>query len=94
MLFNEYDINKSNNNDYNHYSKEPLNTEDVMTVPEWIGVLIVLAMPILNLIMYIMWAFGRRTNENLKNFCRATLIIGTIGILLSIMLGGCMAFGN
>ena len=46
-MFNEYDINKSNNNDYNHYPKEPLNTEDVMTVPEWIGVLIVLAIPIL-----------------------------------------------
>lgn len=93
MLFNENDINRGNNYQYNNYGggSGPNNTEDVMTTGQWIGVIIVLAIPIINIIMYLFWAFSSTTNENLRNFCRASLILSVIGIFLGIFLGGCSA---
>lgn len=66
-------------------------TEDVMTVWQWVGALVVLGIPIVNIIMYFVWAFSSDTNQNLSNFCKATLLIGLIGIGLAILLGGCAA---
>lgn len=65
------------------------NNDDVMTVGEWIGVLIVLAIPILNILMYFVWGFSDSTNKNLQNFSRATLIIGAVLIGFGALLGGC-----
>ena len=66
-------------------------TDSVMTVGEWIGVLIVLGIPIVNVIMYFIWAFSSTTNENLSNFCKATLLISLIVIAFAILFGGCAA---
>lgn len=55
----------------------------VMTMGEWL--IIVLAIPCVNVIMYFVWAFGNG-NENRKNFCRAGLIVMAIGIVLSFIL--------
>lgn len=66
-------------------------TEDVMTVGEWVGVLVVLGIPFVNIIMYFVWAFSSNSNQNLSNFCKATLVIGLIVFGLSILFGGCAA---
>ncbi|MGL4485019.1 MAG: hypothetical protein ACRCUS_08730 [Anaerovoracaceae bacterium] len=59
----------------------------VMSVGQWFVTLIVLAIPILNVIMYLIWAFGAG-NKNRANFCRAGLIM----ILISVVLFGFIAF--
>lgn len=64
-------------------------TADVMSIGEWIGVMIVLAIPIVNIIMYIIWAFSSNTNPNLSNFCKATLLLGLIGGFIALFFAGC-----
>lgn len=41
---------------------------------KWMVVLFVMAIPIVNVVMILVWAFGSRTNPSLANFCRAFLI--------------------
>lgn len=62
-----------------------------MSVGQWIGVLFILAIPIVGIIMYLVWAFSDSTNENLRNFCKASLLITLIVVGLTIILGGCSA---
>ena len=45
-----------------------------MTVVAWMGTLFILAIPVINIIMYLVWAFGGSVNVNLKTFCQASLI--------------------
>lgn len=65
--------------------------DSVMGVGEWVGALFILAIPIVNIIMYFIWAFSSNTNENLSNFCKATLLIALIGVGLAVLLGACSA---
>ncbi|WFA07763.1 hypothetical protein [Tissierella sp. Yu-01] len=65
------------------------NSEEVMSVGKWIGVMIILAIPLVNIIMYVIWAFSPNTNPNLSNFCKATLLLAIIGIFISFMFAGC-----
>ena len=65
------------------------NTDEVMSVGKWIGVMLVLAIPIVNIIMYIIWAFSSSTNPNLSNFCKATLLLGLIGGFIALFFAGC-----
>lgn len=57
----------------------------VMSVGAYIGTLIVFAIPVVNIIMIFVWAFGSSTNPNRKNYARALLILSIIGIVLSIV---------
>jgi len=82
-LFNDYNYNKS------WESPGSKNNDDVMTVGEWITVLIVFAIPIINIVMYFIWGFGGNANKNLQNFCRATLIIAAVGIVFGLLFAGC-----
>lgn len=70
--------------DNNYY-----NNEEVMSVGSWVGVLIVLAIPLVNIIMYLVWAFSTNTNRNLSNFCKATLLLGLIGFGIAFLFSAC-----
>lgn len=72
--------------DYGRYPRENKNTSEVITVGEWVVILIILAIPLVNFIMYFIWAFGGGTNKNKQNFCRASLILIAIGIVLSFLI--------
>ncbi len=69
-----------------------------MSVVDWMLTLLVLAIPLLNIIMYLYWAFSSSGNVNRKNFCIASLIwfliMLAIGIVFAVI-GGLMgmAFG-
>lgn len=67
------------------------NSDEVMSVGQWIGVIIVLGIPIVNIIMYLVWAFSSTTNRNLSNFCKATMLIALISMGLALSLGACGA---
>lgn len=69
--------------EYNTYHDE------VMSVGKWIGVMFILAIPIVNIIMYVIWAFSSNTNPNLSNFCKATLLLGLISVFIAFAFAGC-----
>lgn len=56
-----------------------------MTVGEWMITLLVLALPFINIIMYIVWALDGNGNANRRNFCRASLLWFFIILAISIM---------
>ena len=62
-----------------------------MTVGGWMLTLLVLAIPIVNLVMYLVWALSGSGNVNRRNFCRASiywfLIILGIYILFMALVG-------
>lgn len=63
-----------------------------MTVKDWVVTQFILALPVINLIMLLVWVFGKTSNVNRKNYCRASLwlflffmvlyLLGTIGVIL------------
>lgn len=63
--------------------------ESPMSVGDWMITILILAIPLVNLIMYLVWAFSSSGNLNRKNFCRASLIwlciFFVIGFVLSIL---------
>jgi hypothetical protein len=54
--------------------------ERVMTVTDWFLTVLVLALPLVNIIMAIVWAASSTTNLNKRNYCRAILIWAAIGL--------------
>ena len=58
-----------------------------VSLGEWIITLIILAIPLVNLIMLIVWAVSGNTNPSKQNYARATLIIGAIFIALAVVIG-------
>ena len=62
-----------------------------LSTGEWFLTLLVLAIPLVGIIMYFVWAFGAG-NVNRTNFCRAGLLWMAIGFVLAILF--LVAFGG
>ncbi len=62
-----------------------------LTVGEWMLTLLVLAIPLVNIVMYLYWAFASTGNLNRRRFCQASLlwflILVGFGILFAILAG-------
>jgi Flp pilus assembly protein protease CpaA len=58
-----------------------------MTIGNWMITLLVLAIPLINIIMYLVWAFGNAGNVNRKTFCQASLIWLVIGVGIAVAIG-------
>ena len=54
-----------------------------MSVGDWFITLLILAIPLVNIIMYLVWALSSTGNVNRKNFCIASLIWCAIGFVLA-----------
>jgi hypothetical protein len=67
----------------NNNKKEPL------SLGGWLITLIILAIPILDIIMLCVWAFGGNRDEREK-FAKAALILIIVGAILSVSLIGCV----
>mgnify|MGYP000900028003 CR=1 FL=1 len=65
------------------YSGQP--GSEPLRVGQYIGMLLLMFVPILSVILLFMWSFGSSVNLNKKNFARAMLIVSAIGIVLSII---------
>lgn len=63
---------------------------DVVSIGQWIMILIVLAIPFVNIIMVFVFAFGW-DNETINNFGKATLIMMLIGVVLVVLFSSCGA---
>jgi hypothetical protein len=64
----------------NVYSTNNPQDTTVMTTGDWFVTQLVLAIPLVNIIMLLVWGFSSSGNQNRRNFCRATLIWAAIAI--------------
>jgi sterol desaturase/sphingolipid hydroxylase (fatty acid hydroxylase superfamily) len=55
-----------------------------MSVKDWVITLIILALPLINIVMLLVWAFGSSGNVNRKNYCLASLLMLAIIVGLSL----------
>jgi hypothetical protein len=65
------------------YSGQP--GSEPLRVGQYIGMLLLMFVPILSIILLFVWSFGGSVNLNKKNFARAMLIVSAIGVVLSII---------
>ncbi|MFH1120907.1 MAG: hypothetical protein V1775_13900 [Bacteroidota bacterium] len=62
------------------------NQTPVISVGDWIITLLIQAIPLVNIIMLFVWAFGSGNNPNKANWAKAVLIWMAIGIVLAIII--------
>jgi len=65
-------------------AKRSVGQDEVISTGGWIVTFIILVIPIVGLVMYFVWAFGRG-NLNRRNFARASLILVAVCIVLAIL---------
>lgn len=58
---------------------------------DWILTLIILAIPIVGFVMLFVWGFSSDTHPSKQNFCRASLILYVIAIVIFVFF--MMTFG-
>ncbi|MUT68426.1 hypothetical protein [Paenibacillus sp. NEAU-GSW1] len=58
----------------------------VISVKDWLITILLLAIPIVNIIMLFVWAFGGNTNPSKANYAKAALIWALIGIVIYVVL--------
>ena len=69
--------------------KENENKTDVLSVWDYLLMLIILAIPVVNIIVCIFWIIGKNGNPNRRNFAKAWMILAVAGTLLS----GLLSYG-
>lgn len=69
--------------------------DDVVTTKEWIITMLILLIPVVNIVMTFVWAFGSNTKPSKANYFKASIIFWLIGIglYLIIMFTGIFSFG-
>lgn len=69
-----------------YYQEEPVSTG------EWMWTILLMGIPVVNLILMLVWAFGGGAKVSKRNYFRAALIWAAIGvgvsILASVLFGG------
>jgi len=60
----------------------------VMSFGEWIGAFIIMAIPVLNIIMLIVWLTESSTNPNKVNWVKATLVLIGIQVVIAMFFLG------
>ena len=60
-------------------------SNQIISVGEWFLILLVITIPLVNLIVLIIWAFGGSNNLNKVNFAKANLIWLAIIIVLCVL---------
>lgn len=61
---------------------EEQNNSSVVKTSDWVITLLLLAIPLVNIIMLFVWAFGSGTNPSKANFAKAALIWALILIVI------------
>lgn len=70
----------------NQQEQQTKQATPVMSVGSWLIVFLVMAIPFVNLIMLIVWAFDKE-NPNRANYAKATLIFVVIAFIFAFFLG-------
>lgn len=61
-------------------------TAPVITLGEWMITLLLMLIPLVNIILLFVWAFGGGTNPTKSNYAKATLLWMLIGIVVYVVL--------
>ena len=67
-------------------STNSMNSDQTVSLGDWVGTLILTGIPVVSFIMLLVWAFGDNTKLSKKNFARATLIIAIVGAVVGTLL--------
>lgn len=70
---------------YNPYTS-PSNLEEPLSVGQWMLTMLVCALPCVNLIMLLVWAFQSTGNKSRSNWAKANLIWAAIGFAIYFIL--------
>ena len=67
-----------------------------MTLGNWIITMLLMCIPLVNVVLMFVWAFGSNVNKSKKTFFQAQLIFSAIGIVMIIIFGSAIAaiFGS
>lgn len=57
----------------------------VVTIKEWAITMLLLCIPIANIVLPFVWAFGSDVNPSKKNYFRVMLIFMAVGIVLTVL---------
>lgn len=74
-----------------NFNQAGLQNQQIPSVGEWVITFIIMAIPLVNLIMLCVWAFGSNTAPAKANFAKAALIMMVVGIVLTILSWGAIA---
>ncbi|MDD3435445.1 MAG: hypothetical protein PHN91_02030 [Patescibacteria group bacterium] len=58
---------------------------EVLTFKDWMITLLVASIPVVNLVMFFIWAFSKEENPSKSNWAKANLAWTAIGIILTII---------
>ena len=61
-----------------------IDTAPVMTVTDWIIVMLLMCVPILNIILIVIWALDSNTNPSKRNWAKAYLIVIAVMFVVAI----------
>ena len=59
-----------------------------LTLGDWLITYLIMAVPLVNIIMLFVWAFGSGTPPSKANWAKALLILGLIATILGILFAG------
>ena len=67
-----------------------------MTLGNWIITMLLMCIPLVNVVLMFVWAFGSNVNKSKKTFFQAQLIFSAIGIVMIIIFANAIAaiFGS
>ncbi len=66
--------------------QEPL--APIMTMGQWLVTMLLMAIPIVNIVLIIVWAVSKTENPNRSNWAKAYIIIMAIVIVLYVLFAG------
>lgn len=69
--------------------KQDENRAEILTMGDYLLMLILMAIPVVNFIVCILWIISSNGNPNRRNFAKAWMIIAVVGTILS----GILAYG-
>ncbi|HHK6007249.1 TPA: hypothetical protein ACQWFO_000955 [Neisseria subflava] len=58
----------------------------IVSIKEWLITNLIMMIPLVNIVMMLIWAFGSNTNPNKANYFKATLILFAIVMVIYLVL--------
>jgi len=58
--------------------------QSIVSILDWIVTFIIMILPIINIVMLFVWAFGGSVSESKANWAKARLIVWLIGTVVAI----------
>jgi len=68
-----------------------MKNQDTLSVGDWMIILLLISIPVINIIMLFVWALSSDTNETKSNFAKAVLMWFVVIIIIWILLFASLA---